>query len=289
MHVIKTKDGFGHLQQMTIKDIQEVSLEILKDVHDFCMANDIRYTLQGGTLLGAIRHQGFIPWDDDIDIAMPRPDYERFIRSYHSEKGYKAFSRELPSPAPEVYLAFSRVCDMERTFVDYRNLEWTSAQTGVWIDVFPLDGIQNDGTERNEHFERMYELWRKYHSLRFANRPFSWNRKLKTKNVWFITQFRRPFLSYKMIDEHIKLCQSVKYGETDSYIQAAFMGYGMKEVHRVNVLGETVLKKFEGYDFCVMAGYDEALREKYGNYMKLPPVEQRVNHHGGRYYWKDQK
>ena len=70
------------MKEMTIQEIQQVTLEILKDVHEFCVDNNIRYSLSGGTLLGAIRHNGFIPWDDDADIQLPRPDYDRFIRTY---------------------------------------------------------------------------------------------------------------------------------------------------------------------------------------------------------------
>ena len=275
------------MREMTVKDIQKVSLDILKDVHDFCIANDIKYTLQGGTLLGAIRHGGFIPWDDDVDIAMPRPDYERFINSYTSLKGYKVFSRELPPPAPDVYLAYSRVCDMERTFVDYRNLEWTNVKTGVWIDVFPLDGIPDNEEERRNHFDRMYVLWEKNYNLRLSKRPFYMNKTLKKKFLWILNKIKSASISYKILDQHINACRSVKYEETSSYIQAAFMGYGMKEIHRKAVLDKIVYKRFEGFDLCVMAGYDEALREKYGDYLKLPPIELQVNHHGGKYYWRN--
>ncbi len=75
------------MKELTLSDVKAVSLDILKDVHEFCIAHDIKYSLAYGTLIGAIRHKGFIPWDDDIDIVMPRPDFERFFKEYKSEKG----------------------------------------------------------------------------------------------------------------------------------------------------------------------------------------------------------
>ena len=70
------------MKEMNIQEVQHISLELLKEVHEFCVENDVKYTLFSGTLIGAIRHHGFIPWDDDLDIAMPRPDYEKFIHSF---------------------------------------------------------------------------------------------------------------------------------------------------------------------------------------------------------------
>ena len=83
------------MKEMNIQEVQHISLELLKEVHEFCVENDVKYTLFSGTLIGAIRHHGFIPWDDDLDIAMPRPDYEKFIHSFKSKKGNKLFTREM--------------------------------------------------------------------------------------------------------------------------------------------------------------------------------------------------
>ena len=100
------------MKEMTTADIQQVSLDILKDIHSFCQKENIKYSLAYGTLIGAIRHRGFIPWDDDVDIMMPRPDYERFIRTYHSAQGY-----EILPEGEESMIAMARVYDVQRTYV----------------------------------------------------------------------------------------------------------------------------------------------------------------------------
>lgn len=124
------------MKEMSLREIQLFSLEILKDVHDFCISNDINYSLAYGTLLGAIRHKGFIPWDDDIDIVMPCPDYERFCKIYRSKK-WRLFS----PVNNDCYLNYSRVCDLDKTWV--LSLPWCKeSPTGLWIDIFPIDGIE---------------------------------------------------------------------------------------------------------------------------------------------------
>ena len=140
---------------MTSKEVQQVSLDILRDVHTFCVQNGIRYSLQGGSLLGAIRHEGFIPWDDDIDIIMPRPDYERFCSSYKSSKNYKLICKG----NDVCYLLFARVCDMENTYVNSDLCPWTNQKTGVWIDVFPADGAEDDINEAKKHIEKAIKLF----------------------------------------------------------------------------------------------------------------------------------
>lgn len=275
------------MREMTLKDIQNVSLDILIDVHNFCVKNNIKYTLQGGTLIGAIRHKGFIPWDDDIDIAMPRPDYERFIHSYRSHEGYKIFSREL-SETKDTYIAYARVCDMKHTFVDYRNLTWNAEKTGVWIDVFPLDGVDEDDAIWKKRYSEIRKCAIIGNYLRYAKRPFSMNNSFSAKRKWFKAKLISFFYSFNVVDKHIELCRKVMFGETLRYCNCSLIKYGMRECHNNDVIDNVILVPFENKEFFVMSKYDEALTEKYGDYMKLPPAEQQVHGHGGGYYWKDE-
>lgn len=274
------------MREMSVKDIQNVSLDILRDIHQFCVDHDIKYTLQGGTLLGAVRHKGFIPWDDDIDIAIPRPDYDRFIHSYQSSKGYKLFSRELPEQKNDVFIAYARVCDMVKTYVDDSLSFWSNAKTGVWVDVFPLDGDLNDVEKSRNRLKTIRGYWKVGVRKRVALRPLSSAKGWSKKGRLCIKKVISIITSFSAIDKHMGLCKAVPFGSTNYYINIAFLSYGMRERHRIEVLNERQLASFEGEKFYIMSGFDEALREKYGNYMKLPPKEKQVRAHGSnKYYW----
>lgn len=268
------------MRKMNIHEIQKVSLEILKDVHEFCISNHINYTLFGGTLIGAIRHNGFIPWDDDVDIAMPRPDYERFIREYKSKKGYKLKARQICS----CDLAFARVCEMHQTFVDSDLLPWTDEKTGIWIDVFPLDGAEDDIEYVKKKSLLVTNYWKKSLSYRSA--------KVSIKNVKSPTQFmkqlvKKVFCSHDVISTWIDLCKETDYNTANYYSNYSVGLYGIKEYCEKRVLDNFVLHKFENLDFYIMAGYDLSLKSKYGDYMKLPPKEKQVsNHENNLYYWR---
>ena len=127
------------MKRLTHKELQDFSLEILTDIADFCEKEGLKYSLAYGTLLGAIRHKGFIPWDDDIDIIMPREDYNRFRETYKNRKFIFVDSNN----TPDCFIAFGRVCDTERTITrSYIPWHGKSIKTGVWIDVFPVDHVR---------------------------------------------------------------------------------------------------------------------------------------------------
>lgn len=274
------------MREMTIKDIQQVSLEILKDVHSFCVSNNIRYTLYGGTMIGAIRHKGFIPWDDDVDIAMPRPDYERFLSLYHSQHGYKLFA----SGSEESYLAFSRVCEMRRTFVINSQMPWANAPTGVWIDIFPLDGAPDTTEECENRLKVLKKLWKRSCYARSAKSTFSFAKgaiekaKMLIKKTIYNDYIITP---QKVILKYTKEATLYEWGQTNYFWNCSYLRYGMKEYQDICDFQSTILVPFENDMFCVCNGYDHLMRTKYGDYMEMPPIEkQKSNHALCSYYWK---
>jgi len=273
------------MKELTLKDMQTVSLDILKDVHNFCVKHEIKYTLFAGTQLGAVRHNGFIPWDDDVDIVMPRPDYERFCQTYKSENGYECFCRENSG----CYIAFARVCDMKRTFADCPLIPWINRQTGIWIDIFPLDGAEDDYEAAKQRMKKIENVWQKGLKIRYALETFSTRPsyikkvKLLLKKIYFFRHLKGDFF-----DHHIEECKKIPFGSTEHYCSWSYNRYGMREYHHIRTIKERILHQFEDGEFYIMAGYDEALTDKFGDYMKLPPESERQAIHSfNRYYWKD--
>lgn len=273
------------MKEMTIKDIQEVSLDILKDIHRFCVENDIKYTLFGGTLIGAVRHKGFIPWDDDVDIAMPRPEYDKFVKTYESGKGYKLFCRE--RQGVNVFLAYARVCDMERTIVDDSVYPWTSEDKGVWVDVFPLDGAPSDINAAKQKYVRIKKTWLHTVKMRGARAPFSSEHSVLGKMRLLAKRILFP-MNPNVWDKHIKMCKEIPFESAQCYFQYAYLGFGMREYYKTSAYDSYKLLPYEDGSFYVNQDYDGALRSKYGDYMQLPPEEERCpGHPGNLFYWKE--
>lgn len=269
------------MKQLQLKDIQKVSLDILKDVHEFCISTGINYSLAYGTMLGAIRHKGFIPWDDDVDIVMPRPDYERFKKTFKSGRGNVLVTEE------NSYIAFSRVCDTQKTKAGKSLWPWTKLDVGLWIDVFPLDAIVENQQQFSNQIHRLEPLFAKQLKARNAlvhpSRSFGLVQNVKqlVKNTLYCN------LDVRKINQSIENnARKMEWGESTVCSQLV-CGSTTREYYDKSWITKTTLMPFEDSEFCVATGWHELLAAYYGDYMRIPPVEEREQHTSYiKFYWK---
>lgn len=262
------------MKRLTLKELQQFSLAILKDVADFCERNGIRYSLGYGTLLGAVRHKGFIPWDDDVDIMMPREDYERFREIYRSESYSFIDSRN----TPECYIAFGRVCDTRRTLA-VSCIPWVRKDVGVWIDIFPVDRVPDDMESFKRIYDSLYLLMkfnlgiRKVHTI--SSSRFSLCKRLK---IWIVKRTNPRLLKRDPADivkDMNTLIRLVSPKESRHWSQLCCPDAGTCEFFTDEEINEYVKLKFEDREFFVWKGYENILRDSYGDYMTLPPESKR--------------
>ena len=272
------------MKELSLKDLQNVALDILKDVHGFCSENGIRYSLAYGTLLGAIRHKGFIPWDDDIDIYMPRPDYEKFFAAYKS-KGRNVAIHESKS-----LIAFGRVCDTEKTIVK-TTLPWASQENlGVWIDVFPIDGISDKKEEFSQSILHLDRLLTKQLDTRRAMPSLSPKKSLK-QNLKQLCRKLKYFGNdiQKINGSILEECRKHPYETASHCSQLVCGGNKDKEFFEKSIFEEYVEVDFENEKLMSVKNWDKVLKLNFSDYMQLPPEEERVQHSSDhtKFYWKE--
>lgn len=274
------------MKELTLKEIQQQSLEILQVVHDFCIANGITYSLAYGTLIGAIRHKGFIPWDNDIDIIMPRPDYKRFCDSFHAEGLGIVSEKDKGS-----YINFCRVYDKEKTIAHVRFPSSANYDGGIWIDIFPMDGA----TDNFDAFKGKILNLQKLFNLHLYLRKSLNGREAIRKAFGFkeacILAFCHYLLPSRFCLSRInqKLRQSaleIPFGSTSHWSQFCVIDDGFRNYQLNQDAIEVVDAEFEGHLFKMFSGYDRILRNIYGDYMQLPPVESRIPKGNDKFYWK---
>lgn len=253
-----------------LKEMQEIELNIMKKVHQFCEERQIWYVLAYGTLLGAVRHGGFIPWDDDIDIIMPREDYDRFAAEFpawaNEQELFLVGPHEKTHMVPKDML---KVCDAQTILIEKRYKR--ENPIGVYVDVFPIDTIPVKNIKT--------KLWNKlvgfYKGAALAaeldpkeNSDLSFYKRLAV--ALFKNQNPSDW------EARQEKC-SRRYNERPAKYFISGQAYGA--IYDFEGFRERKLVPFEDASFYIPEGYDAFLTTRYGDWRKLPPVEQQKPHH----------
>lgn len=269
-------------RELTLDDKKKASLDVLFYFHDYCVKNELVYFLAYGTLIGAVRHKGFIPWDDDIDIYMPRPDYERFLGSYKNNGSFRLITC---SNDERYMLPWPKLLN-EKTARIIGNGEVDS--TGIGIDLFPLDGLPDNIGQAEKAFLKNNDLF-----LNIVNR-FAYYMNLPSDGLFNKARRITGLLMYKtgiLKKLALKCCRTdycVDYDTAEKLTCVAGNYSGKMRVLEKKWFKE-VLVPFENGSFYIPEGYDGVLRAFYGDYMKLPSEEQRVSTHVDRFIWIDEE
>lgn len=263
-----------------LEELKRIELDIMKKVHAFCVENHIRYVLTYGTLLGAVRHGGFIPWDDDIDIHMLRDEYDRFLELFPKwgEKNDLGIvsshtaGNEFPRDIVKVY--DTRTLLVER---DYKN----QCRMGVYIDIWPLDKVPLESSVGDKIWLRRIELVKRVSLASDILTDKDSFRTISLPKRAFIRMFGH-FDSKKLV-----LCQEKLSRKRNDLKDALYISFqANKRFYKYGDLFPAKLHDFEDAKFFVPNDYHGILSLTYGDYMKLPPEEDRVPRHIQDVYWK---
>lgn len=265
------------MRKLSLDEIKKHELDLLLAFNELAKEHGIQYTLAGGTLLGAVRHKGFIPWDDDIDVLVPRPDYERLldlVRSgtFDGERfSFRAYALgNYPVP-------FTKMVDPSIRVHDSATKK--SIPSNLWIDLFPLDGVPSDDGRWNALCKRavLCKNIIKIGNYRFlgAGKGLG-NRLAKMVAMPFVVLFRLNDRAERTIQGLWR--SGIRFDSADCYASMAWCTYGVRERFPRTLLDETVEVEFEGHRFPAMGGWKAYLTNLYGDFMQLPPLEERVAH-----------
>ena len=256
-----------------LRDLQLTELEILKVVHEFCEKNDIKYSLYAGTALGAVRHKGFIPWDDDVDIVMTRDEFEKFCLKWEQNPVEGYYFQNPNDYNKKIFNINHGKIRKDNTILLSEGEDLNDGHHGVWVDIFVLDKV------KDSFFGRKSIYFWAFIRIIFSRTGIYCNVNCILKILFKIFNFipksfneKVILIANKKVQKYINL--SSGYEWVDLSTITCFKIYFPK------ILVEKFTKiRFEDSDLIIFDDYDELLTLEYGDYMQLPSVEERVCKH----------
>ena len=256
-----------------LSELQIVLLEMLKWFHSFCEKNNLRYYIVEGTVIGAVRHHGFIPWDDDIDVGMPRSDYNRLMQLKDELDG--KYILETPYSLNTNYrYPWCKLFDSTTTKIEKMRRNY---RLGVYIDIFPLDGLGNTMEESKKNYKVIDFL-----NMLWATRVCALNRKrsfLKNSAILISRCVPQSILNDKWLMKHIDLACGKRDFDKQKYVACTLSTYRYKEIMERSIYGKPTKYEFNGIYVYGPEKYDDYLKTIYGEWWVLPPKEKQVNQH----------
>lgn len=270
------------MKKIGLEEQKQMMLEMLADFDGFCRDHNLTYYLTGGTLLGAVRHHGYIPWDDDIDVGMPRSDYEKFAVLYNKDRKNPDYEFVSYHQIPDLYLSSGKLVDIRTEMEEAVD---SKVRLGVYLDIFPLDNLGKTEEEAKRFTEEALKIRRKLDVQ---------NWKIIKERAWYKNLIIRIIKAVsgrngreKLVREQDAFCSKNMPAGLDGYV-----GYPCAAMKQELLKGEwfekTLRVPFESYEFNIPAEYDRVLNVFYGpSYMQLPPEEKRKTHHVYDVWFKD--
>ena len=260
-------------EELPVGTIRDIEVDILRTFVEFCDKHNLRYFLAGGTLIGAVRHQGFVPWDDDMDVSMPRKDFERFRELTQSGKLGNYELRSIRHTPDLHFRPFERLVDtryLAKVKVDQPYMP-------PWLDIHALDGVPTDYVENSKHWDECNVLKR---GSKISRKPRKKHWKLTVKKLLGCDPHRKiyklgPLYYARELNE---LAKTYDF-DTSEYIASFMAGYGRKErMPRYYFTDGEKKLYFEGILCSVPPHYNLVLKHMYNNYLQLPKTSSRVSH-----------
>lgn len=271
-----------NLTTITLDNIKKIELDIVLTIDKICRENGIKYSLCGGTLLGAIRHGGFIPWDDDIDIIMTRDNYDKFVFLCENNVFDKRYCLITAANDKKYFKLYSKFVDLKTIIVDSRDK--TSKKMGLFVDVFPVDYLGDSHDEALRNLKKGKNMrailsakqWKKYY----------WNNdKSALLNFARMVTYIFAFLVPKSFI--LKRIEKNTIKRKTTFSGCACGSYFEKEIMPSHYFEKYEEVTFEGHKLYSIKNYDEYLKTIYGNYMELPPIENRISNHSFVAYYRE--